>query len=81
MRERIPVWREGDLPEEGLNVPEDKAMAPGATPPAESSVAELGAPERRALRYGWGPAPVIVILAFSLLFAAGLIAAGISLML
>ncbi|PWI42975.1 DUF6480 family protein [Streptomyces sp. ICBB 8177] len=48
-------------PEEGIAVPEDTSMRPGATPPAESGVSGLGAPEREALRRGWAGVPLTLI--------------------
>ncbi|MEV1081462.1 DUF6480 family protein [Streptomyces sp. NPDC050211] len=61
-------------PVEGLAVPEDTSMAPGATPPAESGVSGLGAPEREALKKGWAVAPLILIWIVVALFVIGLVA-------
>ncbi|MFF4760877.1 DUF6480 family protein [Streptomyces sp. NPDC001292] len=64
-------------PVEGLAVPEDTAMAPGATPPAESGVSGLGAPEREALSKGWAVAPLTVIWIVVALVAIGLLAMAV----
>lgn len=64
-------------PVEGIAVPEDTAMAPGATPPAESGVSGLAAPEREALRRGWSLAPLTVIGIVVLLVAIGLVAMAV----
>lgn len=65
------------LPVEGLAVPEDTRMAPGATPPAESGVSGLGAPEREALRRGWAITPLTLIWTVVLLIAVGLVAMAV----
>ncbi|MFF0223821.1 DUF6480 family protein [Streptomyces sp. NPDC004629] len=64
-------------PVEGIAVPEDTAMAPGATPPAESGVSGLAAPEREALSRGWSLAPLTVIWIVVLLVAIGLVAMAV----
>lgn len=68
-------------PEEGLGLPEDAAPRAGATPPAESGLSALGAPERRQLKRGWGPVPVAATLAVAGLVAFGLIAMAVVLIL
>ncbi|GGI93941.1 DUF6480 family protein [Streptomyces brasiliensis] len=64
-------------PVEGMAVPEDHAMAPGVTPPAESGVSGLGAPEHEALRRGWAVAPLILIGIVVVLVVVGLLAMAI----
>lgn len=59
------------LPDEGLGVPEDSVQSAGHTPPAESGVSSLDAPERTALSHGWGKGPVIWILLVVAVFVAG----------
>ncbi|MEW2492724.1 DUF6480 family protein [Streptomyces nodosus] len=66
-------------PVEGLALPEDTAMAPGATPPAESGVSALGAPEREALRRGWAVVPLTLIWIVVALIAIGLAAMAVAL--
>ncbi|WP_225839448.1 DUF6480 family protein [Streptomyces sp. NK08204] len=61
-------------PVEGLSVPGDATPAPGATPPAESGMSGLGAPEREALRRGWAVAPLMLIWIVVLLVVIGLVA-------
>jgi len=61
------------LPDEGLEVPEDSLQAAGHSPPAESGVTALDAPEREALRVGWGWAPVTAIMIVVAIFLAGAI--------
>ncbi|MFC4031582.1 DUF6480 family protein [Streptomyces polygonati] len=68
------------LSDEGLSVPEDALQRPGQTPPAESGVSGLDAPERKALSRGWGPAPVTVIMIVVAVFLAGLLGRAIELM-
>jgi hypothetical protein len=69
-----------EKPDEGLSVPEDTQMAPGATPPAESGLSELGPAEAEAPRGHWRPGPLtpvwvigvlIVLLVIALAFYAG----------
>jgi len=61
-------------PEEGLNLPQDRSGLPsGATPPAESSISDLGAPEREALRKGWAAMPLTIIFIVVALVVVGLI--------
>ncbi|MEE4545134.1 DUF6480 family protein [Streptomyces sp. V4-01] len=60
--------------EEGLSVPEDAVQGPGQTPPAESGVSDLDGPERQALRRGWGPVPITLIMCVVALVVAGMIA-------
>lgn len=50
-----------DKPDEGLSVPQDAGMAPGATPPAESGVSGLGPPQPEAPRRTWRPGPLAVV--------------------
>ncbi|MFJ3233982.1 DUF6480 family protein [Streptomyces sp. NPDC086787] len=64
-------------PVEGLSVPEDRAMAAGAAPPAESGLSALGAPEREALSRGWTVMPLALIWAVVVLIAVGLLAMAI----
>ncbi|MFJ4516813.1 DUF6480 family protein [Streptomyces sp. NPDC088816] len=75
--ESDPAAEEHGRPVEGLAVPEDTAMAPGATPPAESGVSGLGAPEREALSKGWAAAPLTVIWIVVALVAIGLLAMAV----
>ncbi|MCQ4081327.1 hypothetical protein NGB36_12130 [Streptomyces sp. RB6PN25] len=56
-----------EVPDEGLEVPADYAMWPGASTPAESSFSELSGPEREPLRRGWGPGPVLAWVVIALL--------------
>jgi hypothetical protein len=65
--------------DEGLEVPEDALQRPGQTPPAESGVSGLDAPERKRLSQGWGPVPIAVILFFVAIFLAGVIAQVVAL--
>jgi hypothetical protein len=70
------------LADEGLSVPEDALQRPGQTPPAESGVSGLDAPEREPLSHrGWGPAPITIIMIIVGLFAAGALGQAIELML
>ena len=66
-------------PESSLGMPEDAAAPSGATPPAESGVSGLAAPEKRQLRRGWGPVPLVLIFVIVALVAVGLIAMAIAL--
>ena len=66
-------------PESGLGLPEDVAAPSGATPPAESSVSGLAAAEKKQLRRGWGPVPLVLIFVIVALVAVGLIAMAIAL--
>ncbi|MFF9127329.1 DUF6480 family protein [Streptomyces sp. NPDC014889] len=75
--ESDPAAEEHGRPVEGLALPEDTAMAPGATPPAESGVSGLGAPEREALSKGWAAAPLTAIWIVVALIAIGLLAMAI----
>lgn len=50
---------QSEMPDEGLEVPEDYIMPPGASTPSESTFSELSGPEREALRRGWGPGPLV----------------------
>lgn len=68
------------LPDEGLAVPGDTQAGPGQTPPAESGVSCLDAPERKALRRGWGPVPVVLIMIIVAVFLAGLIGRAVVLL-
>ena len=68
------------LPDEGMGVPEDAEQEPGQTPPAESGVSCLDAPEREALSHGWGPVPVVLIMIVVAVFLAGLIGRAVLLM-
>jgi hypothetical protein len=67
--------------EEGLSVPEDAVQQAGHTPPAESGVSSLDAPEREALRHGWAATPIVIIMIFVAIFAAGALGMAIELML
>lgn len=50
-------------------------VRPGDTPPAESSTTKaLGPPEPPALRRAWGPVPLALILAITIIIAALFIA-------
>ncbi|MDR3080244.1 MAG: DUF6480 family protein [Streptomyces sp.] len=63
-----------EKPVEGLSLPGDTRMAPGATPPAESGVSELGPPQE-APRRGWRPGamtPFWVVMALVLLLVLAL---------
>ncbi|MFH9982444.1 DUF6480 family protein [Streptomyces sp. NPDC017179] len=75
--ENDPAAEEHGRPVEGLALPEDTAMAPGATPPAESGMSGLGAPEREALSKGWAAAPLTVIWIVVALIAIGLLAMAV----
>jgi Family of unknown function (DUF6480) len=75
-----PVQEDRHVADEGLSVPEDALQQPGATPPAESGVSGLDAPERERLRHGWGPAPIVVIMIVVALVVAGLLGQAIVLM-
>lgn len=66
-------------PENGLGLPEDAVTPSGATPPAESSVSGLTAPEKKQLRRGWGPVPLVLIFVVVAMVAVGLIAMAIAL--
>jgi hypothetical protein len=68
------------LSDEGLSVPEDALQRPGQTPPAESGVSSLDAPEREALSRGWGPAPITVIMIVAALIFAGLLGLAIGIL-
>lgn len=68
------------LPDEGLSVPEDALQQPGQTPPAESGVSCLDAPERESLRRGWGTMPIVLIMIVVALFVAGTLGRAIELM-
>jgi hypothetical protein len=68
------------LPDEGLGVPEDAVQWAGHTPPAESGVSGLDAPEKERLRVGWAAAPVVIIAVVVLVFAAGALGMAIELM-
>lgn len=66
-------------PVEGIAVPEDTAMAPGAAPPAESGLSGLAAPEREALRRGWAVGPLMLIGIVVVLVVIGLVAMVVAL--
>lgn len=68
------------VPDEGLSVPEDSVQLAGRTPPAESGVSSLDAPEREPLSRGWAAAPIVVIMVFVALFVAGALGMAIELM-
>ncbi|MBM9507799.1 DUF6480 family protein [Actinacidiphila acididurans] len=68
------------LPDEGLSVPEDSVQWAGHTSPADSGVSGLDAPEREPLSHGWGAAPIVVIMVFVAIFAAGALGMAIELM-
>jgi Family of unknown function (DUF6480) len=61
------------LPDEGLGVPGDARQRAGQTPPAESGVSDLDAPEREPLSRGWGPAPLVLIMVFTALVVVGMV--------
>jgi Family of unknown function (DUF6480) len=67
------------LPDEGLEVPEDSLQAAGHSPPAESGVTALDAPEREALRHGWGWGPIAAIMIVVAIFIAGAIGMAVEL--
>lgn len=69
------------LPDEGLEVPGDAAQPPGRTPPAESGVSALDAPEREALSRGWAWAPVVMIMLVVAVFLAGAIGMAVEVLL
>ena len=54
-------------------------VPPGETPPAEGGTHGISYPERRALRKGWGPMPLILIMVVVALIAIGLIAMAVAL--
>jgi Family of unknown function (DUF6480) len=68
------------VPDEGLAVPGQAGQRAGETPPAESGVSDLGAPERKALSRGWGPLPLVVIMVFVALVVIGMVAQVVSLL-
>lgn len=69
------------LPDEGLEIPGDAAQLPGRTPPAESGVTALDAPEREALRVGWGWVPIALIMLVVAVFLAGAIGMAVEILL
>ncbi|CAG6390545.1 DUF6480 family protein [Streptomyces cocklensis] len=75
-----PVPLNPHLPDEGLAVPEDAQARAGQTPPAESGVSCLDAPEREALRRGWGPVPLTIIMIVVAVFLAGFIGRAVVLL-
>jgi Family of unknown function (DUF6480) len=75
-----PLPENPHLPDEGLSVPEDAVQLAGHTPPAESGISSLDGPERVALSQGWAAAPVVIIMIFVALFAAGALGQAIELM-
>ncbi|MFI1093573.1 DUF6480 family protein [Streptomyces sp. NPDC020917] len=75
---RPPEWTH--LPDEGLEVPGESFKTPGRTPPAESGVTALDAPEREALSHGWAWTPVILIMLVVAIFLAGVIGMAVELL-
>ncbi|SEO72311.1 DUF6480 family protein [Actinacidiphila rubida] len=69
------------LPDEGLEIPGDAAQFPGRTPPAESGVTALDAPERKALSRGWAWTPIVVIMLVVAVFLAGAIGMAVEILL
>jgi hypothetical protein len=76
-----PVTGWNHVPDEGLEVPGESFQMPGRTPPAESGVTALDAPERKALSRGWAWTPVILILLVVAVFLAGVIGMAVELLL
>ncbi|WP_327730838.1 DUF6480 family protein [Streptomyces sp. NBC_00487] len=56
-------------------------VPPGETPPAEGGTYGISHPEPPELRKGWGPMPLVLIMAVVALIAIGLIGMAVSLML
>ncbi|MEU9158078.1 DUF6480 family protein [Streptomyces sp. NPDC048417] len=54
-------------------------VSPGDTPPAEGSTSGISHPEPPELRKGWGPMPLVLIMAVVLLVVIGLIAMVVAL--
>ncbi|MFE7836218.1 DUF6480 family protein [Streptomyces sp. NPDC057474] len=54
-------------------------VPPGETPPAEGGTSGISHPEVTALRKGWGPMPVVLIMVVAVLMAIGLIGMAVAL--
>lgn len=55
------------------------SVPPGETPPAEGGTHGISHPEPPELRKGWGPMPLVLIMAIVVLVAIGLIAMAVAL--
>ncbi len=66
-----------EKPDEGLSVPEDARMAPGAAPPAESGVSELGPAQPGAPGSRWRPGPLTIVWVVAVLIVLLVVALAI----